>query len=56
MFGEHFQVFNMVISECLSCLFLPSLIRDLKKRESDFPDVISGVYVYEVIPGSAASR
>ncbi|XP_062310488.1 serine protease HTRA1 [Osmerus eperlanus] len=32
-----------------------ALIRDMKKRESDFPDVISGVYVYEVIPGTAAS-
>lgn len=31
-----------------------ALIRDLKKRESDFPDVNSGVYVYEVIPGTAA--
>ncbi|KAG9261449.1 serine protease HTRA1-like [Astyanax mexicanus] len=33
----------------------PSLIRELKERESDFPDVSSGVYVYEVIPGTAAS-
>ncbi|KAM3868367.1 serine protease HTRA1B [Diretmus argenteus] len=32
----------------------PSLIRDLKERESDFPDVSSGIYVHEVIPGSAA--
>ncbi|XP_028852450.1 serine protease HTRA1 isoform X1 [Denticeps clupeoides] len=31
-----------------------SLIRELKKRESDIPDVTSGVYVYEVIPGTAA--
>ncbi|XP_026795848.2 serine protease HTRA1 [Pangasianodon hypophthalmus] len=33
----------------------PSLIRNLKERETDFPDVSSGVYVYEVIPGTAAS-
>uniref|UniRef100_A0A3B5A4B7 Peptidase S1 domain-containing protein n=1 Tax=Stegastes partitus TaxID=144197 RepID=A0A3B5A4B7_9TELE len=34
----------------------PSLIKDLKERESEFPDVSSGVYIYEVIPGTAASR
>uniref|UniRef100_A0A668TM68 PDZ domain-containing protein n=1 Tax=Oreochromis aureus TaxID=47969 RepID=A0A668TM68_OREAU len=34
----------------------PSLIRDLKEREPEFPDVSSGVYIYEVIPGTAASR
>ncbi|XP_076855254.1 serine protease HTRA1 [Brachyhypopomus gauderio] len=33
----------------------PSLIRELRERESDFPDVSGGVYVYEVIPGTAAS-
>ncbi|XP_030579622.1 serine protease HTRA1 isoform X1 [Archocentrus centrarchus] len=33
----------------------PSLIRDLKEREHEFPDVSSGVYIYEVIPGTAAS-
>ncbi|XP_068559468.1 serine protease HTRA1 [Cebidichthys violaceus] len=33
----------------------PSLIRDLKERESEVPDVSSGVYIYEVIPGTAAS-
>uniref|UniRef100_A0AAX7T2M3 HtrA serine peptidase 4 n=1 Tax=Astatotilapia calliptera TaxID=8154 RepID=A0AAX7T2M3_ASTCA len=32
------------------------LIRDLKEREPEFPDVSSGVYIYEVIPGTAASR
>ncbi|CAJ1068760.1 serine protease HTRA1 [Xyrichtys novacula] len=32
------------------------LIRDLKERQIEFPDVSSGVYVYEVIPGRAASR
>ncbi|XP_074525889.1 serine protease HTRA1A [Halichoeres trimaculatus] len=31
-----------------------SLIRDLKERQEEFPDVSSGVYVYEVIPGTAA--
>ncbi|XP_048846623.1 serine protease HTRA1 isoform X1 [Brienomyrus brachyistius] len=31
------------------------LIRDLKDRDRDFPDVSSGVYVYEVIPGTAAA-
>ncbi|XP_026882979.2 LOW QUALITY PROTEIN: serine protease HTRA1 [Electrophorus electricus] len=33
----------------------PSLIMDLKERESDFPKLSAGVYVYEVIPGTAAS-
>ncbi|XP_070760041.1 serine protease HTRA1 [Enoplosus armatus] len=33
----------------------PSLIRDLKEREGEFPDVNSGIYIYEVIPGTAAS-
>ncbi|TSR04294.1 Serine protease HTRA1 [Bagarius yarrelli] len=33
----------------------PSLIRNLRERERDFPDVSSGVYIYEVIPGTAAS-
>ncbi|XP_029112935.1 serine protease HTRA1 [Scleropages formosus] len=32
-----------------------ALIRDLKDRDRDFPDVSSGVYVYEVIPGTAAA-
>ncbi|KTF71999.1 hypothetical protein cypCar_00049897 [Cyprinus carpio] len=32
------------------------LIRELKEKESNFPDVSSGVYVYEVIPGTAAFR
>ncbi|XP_044052443.1 serine protease HTRA1 isoform X2 [Siniperca chuatsi] len=34
----------------------PSLIQDLKEHEGEFPDVSSGVYIYEVIPGTAASR
>uniref|UniRef100_A0A3Q2WYE4 HtrA serine peptidase 4 n=1 Tax=Haplochromis burtoni TaxID=8153 RepID=A0A3Q2WYE4_HAPBU len=34
---------------------LTPLIRDLKEREPEFPDVSSGVYIYEVIPGTAAS-
>ncbi|KAG8011616.1 Serine protease HTRA1 [Nibea albiflora] len=33
----------------------PILIRDFKEREAEFPDVNSGVYIYEVIPGTAAS-
>ncbi|KAM7416899.1 hypothetical protein PAMA_018805 [Pampus argenteus] len=33
----------------------PFLIRDLKEQQSEFPDVRSGVYIYEVIPGTAAS-
>ncbi|XP_036955471.1 serine protease HTRA1 isoform X1 [Acanthopagrus latus] len=33
----------------------PFLIQDLKERMAEFPDVNSGVYVYEVIPGTAAS-
>ncbi|XP_055055163.2 serine protease HTRA1 [Misgurnus anguillicaudatus] len=31
-----------------------ALIRELREKESSFPDVSSGVYVYEVIPGTAA--
>ncbi|XP_038560670.1 serine protease HTRA1 isoform X2 [Micropterus salmoides] len=33
----------------------PSWIRDLKEHKVEFPDVSSGVYIYEVIPGTAAS-
>ncbi|XP_010875203.2 serine protease HTRA1 [Esox lucius] len=33
----------------------PHLVRELRERESDFPDVTSGVYIYEVLPGTAAS-
>ncbi|XP_078522607.1 serine protease HTRA1-like [Lissotriton helveticus] len=32
-----------------------NLIRELKIRDKDFPDVNSGVYVFEVIPGTAAA-
>ncbi|TRY54439.1 hypothetical protein DNTS_023708 [Danionella cerebrum] len=32
----------------------PDLIRELKEKDTSFPDVSSGVYVYEVIPGTAA--
>ncbi|XP_073510032.1 serine protease HTRA1-like [Phyllobates terribilis] len=32
-----------------------SLIRELKMRDKDFPDVNSGVYVFEVIAGTAAA-
>ncbi|XP_069801302.1 serine protease HTRA1-like isoform X2 [Dendropsophus ebraccatus] len=32
-----------------------SLIRELKMRDNDFPDVNSGVYVFEVIAGTAAA-
>ncbi|XP_041643384.1 serine protease HTRA1 [Cheilinus undulatus] len=31
-----------------------TLIRDLKERVSEFPDVSFGIYVYEVLPGTAA--
>lgn len=42
---------------CFSVVvWLSSLIQDLKEREPEFPDVSSGVYIYEVIPGTAASR
>ncbi|XP_069557631.1 serine protease HTRA1 [Brachyistius frenatus] len=33
----------------------PSLIQEFKEREAQFPDVTTGVYIYEVIPGTAAS-
>ncbi|XP_053574058.1 serine protease HTRA4 [Bombina bombina] len=33
-----------------------NLIRELKMRDRDFPDVTSGVYVFEVIPGTAAAN
>ncbi|CAL8327568.1 unnamed protein product [Arctogadus glacialis] len=32
----------------------PSMIRGLRERSPDFPDVTSGVYVYEAITGAAA--
>ncbi|XP_072255877.1 serine protease HTRA4 [Pyxicephalus adspersus] len=32
-----------------------SLIHELKLRDKDFPDVNAGVYVFEVIPGTAAA-
>ncbi|CAL8262320.1 unnamed protein product [Boreogadus saida] len=32
----------------------PLMIRGLRERSPDFPDVTSGVYVYEVITGAAA--
>lgn len=38
------------------CRHFSSLIQDLKERMAEFPDVDSGVYVYEVIHGTAASR
>ncbi|XP_072289949.1 serine protease HTRA1 [Eucyclogobius newberryi] len=34
----------------------PYLADDLKKRDASFPNVDSGVFVYEVIPGTAAAR
>ncbi|TMS03264.1 Serine protease HTR4 [Larimichthys crocea] len=33
----------------------PTLIQDFKEHKVEFPDVNSGVYIYEVIPGTAAS-
>ncbi|XP_027135707.1 serine protease HTRA1 isoform X2 [Larimichthys crocea] len=33
----------------------PTLIQDFKEHKVEFPDVSSGVYIYEVIPGTAAS-
>ncbi|XP_051896745.1 LOW QUALITY PROTEIN: serine protease HTRA1-like [Pristis pectinata] len=33
----------------------PSLLRDLKMRDKDFPDVSAGVYVFEVIPATPAA-
>ncbi|XP_049435863.1 serine protease HTRA1 [Epinephelus fuscoguttatus] len=33
----------------------PTLIQHLKERVDEFPNVSSGVYIYEVIPGTAAS-
>ncbi|XP_070689811.1 serine protease HTRA1 [Pempheris klunzingeri] len=33
----------------------PSLIQELKQNEGEFPDVSSGVYIHEVMPGTAAS-
>ncbi|XP_067857304.1 serine protease HTRA1-like [Heptranchias perlo] len=32
-----------------------SLLRDLKLRDKDFPDVSAGVYIFEVIPGTPAA-
>ncbi len=33
-----------------------SLFRELREKESNFPDVSAGVYVFEVIPETAAFR
>ncbi|XP_048474720.1 serine protease HTRA1-like [Rhincodon typus] len=33
----------------------PSLLRDLKMRDKDFPDVSAGVYIFEVIPATPAA-
>uniref|UniRef100_A0A8C6SRL8 HtrA serine peptidase 4 n=1 Tax=Neogobius melanostomus TaxID=47308 RepID=A0A8C6SRL8_9GOBI len=33
-----------------------SLIDDLQKRDTSFPNVESGLYIHEVIPGTAAAR
>lgn len=35
---------------------VPSLLQEMKRQDPDFPDVSSGVFVYEVIQGSAAAR
>lgn len=34
---------------------VPSLLQEMKRQDPDFPDVSSGVFVYEVIQGSAAA-
>lgn len=33
-----------------------SLLQEMKRQDPDFPDVSSGVFVYEVIQGTAAER
>lgn len=33
----------------------PSLLRDLKMRDKDFPDISAGVYIFEVIPATPAA-
>lgn len=33
-----------------------NLLQEMKRQDPDFPDVSSGVFVYEVIQGSAAAR
>jgi HtrA serine peptidase 4 len=35
---------------------VPSLLQEMKRQDPEFPDVSSGVFVYEVIQGSAAAR
>jgi HtrA serine peptidase 4 len=37
-------------------LFPSSLLQEMKRQDPDFPDVSSGVFIYEVIQGSAAER
>lgn len=34
----------------------PALIKELKKKNSDFPDITTGIYVHEVILNSPAYR
>ncbi|KAJ0067405.1 hypothetical protein NL108_005174, partial [Boleophthalmus pectinirostris] len=47
---------SLVFTKLCVFLFCFSLVDNLKMRDSSFPDVDSGVYIYEVIPGTAAAR
>lgn len=44
------------ITVCANLHTVPSLLQEMKRQDPDFPDVSSGVFVYEVIQGTAAAR
>lgn len=44
------------MTSCANLLASPSLLQEMKRQDPDFPDVSSGVFVYEVIQGTAAER
>lgn len=45
----HAILFAYLLASC-------SLLQEMKRQDPDFPDVSSGVFVYEVIQGTAAER
>lgn len=55
-FTNHSSYLNCFTFSHLSSPLMSSLIRELKERVVEFPDVTSGVYIHEVIPGTAAYR
>lgn len=48
--------FFIIIKHSSFSLSVYSSIQDIKQSVQEFPDVSSGVYIYEVMSGTAASR